>query len=215
MSHKGPRRTKYPLKLDAGHHVGETPVPVLRLTFGIKLCQARGKNNGTNLEVNDLLLLVQIDCIGTARLLTLPALFLVEIETMVLVNGVTGRNSLCIGNIDTLNRIQPQIVVVPNLYRAVISAVSTGSTFFLNDVPGLFAKPNGKRTRFSVNPFYLSVGNNLYITMSARLNEFGRQYSEGTVIGGKGFVKLGHLATNSRRRLHQVNAVAQLCKVER
>ena len=105
MSHKGPRRTEYPLKLDAGHHVGETSVPVLSLSFGIKLCQARGENNGTNLEVNDLLLLVQIDGIGTARLLTLPALFLVEIETMVLVNSVTGRNSLCIGNIDTLNLI--------------------------------------------------------------------------------------------------------------
>jgi hypothetical protein len=64
-----------------------------------------GENNGTNLEVNDFLLLVQIDCIGTARLLTLPALFMVEIEAMVLVNGVTGRNSLCIGSVDALNRI--------------------------------------------------------------------------------------------------------------
>ena len=105
MSHKGPRCTEDPLKLDTGHHVGKAPISVLSLAFGIKLRQARGKNNGTNLEVNDLLLLVQINCIGTARLLTLPALFLVEIETMVLVNGVTGRNGLRIGSVNTLNRI--------------------------------------------------------------------------------------------------------------
>ena len=105
MTHKGPRGTEHPLKLDTGHHVGKTPISVLSLAFGIKLCQARGEDNGANLEVHDLRLLVQIDGIGTARLLTLPALFMVEIEAMVLVNGVTGRNSLCIGSVDTLNRI--------------------------------------------------------------------------------------------------------------
>ena len=105
MTHKGPRCTEHPFKLDTGHHIGKTPIPIFSLTFGIKLCQARGENNGTNLEVNDFLLLVQIDCIGTARLLTLPAFFMVEIEAMVLVNGVTGRNSLCIGSVDALNRI--------------------------------------------------------------------------------------------------------------
>ena len=105
MSHKRPRCTEHPFKLDAGHHVGKTPIPILSLPFGTELCQTRGENNRANLEVNDLLLLIQVDCIGTARLLTLSTLFLVEIETMVLVNGVTGRNSLCIGNIDTLNLI--------------------------------------------------------------------------------------------------------------
>ena len=133
---------------------------------------------------------------------------MVEIETVVLVNGVTGGNGLGIGNVDTLNRAYPQIVVISNLNRAVISTVSTGGTLFLDDVPGLFAQPYGKRTGFSVNPFYLGVGNNLYIAMSARLNEFGRQYSEGTVIGGKCFVELRHLTADGGRRLHQVDAVA-------
>ena len=105
MSHKGSRCTEDPLKFDTGHHVGKAPISVLSLTFGTKLCQARGENNGTNLEVDDLLLLVQINGIGTARLLTLPALFMVEVEAMVLVNGVAGRNSLCIGSVNTLNRI--------------------------------------------------------------------------------------------------------------
>jgi hypothetical protein len=105
MPHKGPRCTEHPLKLDAGHHIGKTPISILGLPFGIKLCQARGENNGTNLEVQDLLLLIQIDGMGTARLLTLPALFMIEIEAVVLVNGVTGRNGLCIGSVDTLNRI--------------------------------------------------------------------------------------------------------------
>jgi hypothetical protein len=105
VTHKGSRCTEHPFKLDAGHHVGKTPIPILGLPFGIKLCQARGENNRAHLEVNDLLLLIQIDGIGTARLLTLSALFMVEIEAMVLVNSVTGRNSLCIGSVDTLHLI--------------------------------------------------------------------------------------------------------------
>ena len=105
MTHKGPRCTEHPFKLDTGHYVCKTSIPIFSLTLGIKLCQARGEDNGTNLEVDDLLLLVQINGIGTARLLTLPALFMVEVEAMVLVNGVAGRNSLCIGSVNTLNRI--------------------------------------------------------------------------------------------------------------
>lgn len=51
--------------------------------------------------------------------------------------------------------------------------------------------------------------------MSTRLNEFGREYSKGTVIGGKCFIQFRHFATDGRGRLYQIDAVAQLSKVKR
>jgi hypothetical protein len=39
----------------------------------------------------------------------------------------------------------------------------------------------------------------------ADLDQLGGENSHGTVIGGKGLVKLGHMAANARRFLNQVN----------
>jgi len=50
--------------------------------------------------------------------------------------------------------------------------------------------------------------------MSARLDEFGREYSKCTVIGGESFIQFRHFATDGRRGLNQINAVAQFSKVE-
>jgi hypothetical protein len=41
--------------------------------------------------------------------------------------------------------------------------------------------------------------------MPADLDQLGCEYSHGAVIGGKGFVKLGHVAPDARRFLDQVN----------
>ncbi len=51
--------------------------------------------------------------------------------------------------------------------------------------------------------------------MPADLDQFGREYSDGAVIGGKGFIELGHMATNSRRFVDQVNLKPRGGKVER
>ena len=50
--------------------------------------------------------------------------------------------------------------------------------------------------------------------MSARLNEFGREYSKRTVIGGECLIQFCHFATDCRGRLYQIDTVAQLSKVK-
>ena len=50
--------------------------------------------------------------------------------------------------------------------------------------------------------------------MSARLNEFGREYSKRTVIGGECLIQFCHFATDCRGRLYQIDTVAQLRKIE-
>ena len=51
--------------------------------------------------------------------------------------------------------------------------------------------------------------------MPADLDQLGRQYSHGTVIGGKGLVELGHVASDARRFLDQVNLKTGSGKIER
>jgi hypothetical protein len=51
--------------------------------------------------------------------------------------------------------------------------------------------------------------------MPADLDQFGRENSYGTVIGGKGLVKLGHMAANGRCLVHQINPEPRSGKIER
>ena len=51
--------------------------------------------------------------------------------------------------------------------------------------------------------------------MPADLDQFGRQYSNGAVIGREGLVKLGHMAANGRRLVDQVNLKAGIGKIKR
>ncbi len=51
--------------------------------------------------------------------------------------------------------------------------------------------------------------------MPADLDQFGREYSDGAVIGRKGLVKLGHMAANGRCLVDQVNLEPRSGKIER
>jgi hypothetical protein len=50
--------------------------------------------------------------------------------------------------------------------------------------------------------------------MPADLDQFGREYSHGTVIGWKGLVKLRHMAADGRCFLNQVNLKTGNGKIE-
>jgi hypothetical protein len=51
--------------------------------------------------------------------------------------------------------------------------------------------------------------------MPADLDQFRREYSHGTVIGGKGLVKLGHMTADARRLFNQVDFKTRSGKIER
>ncbi len=90
------------------------------------------------------------------------------------------------------------IVWIRDLDRAVLYTGRTTRAFVLYNVSGLFIQGDLEVSCF---PFYtvnFSIGQDLYIRMPADLDQFGREYSHGAVIGGIGLVKLGHLAANGR-----------------
>jgi len=90
------------------------------------------------------------------------------------------------------------IKLIRVLDRAVFYTGSTTRAFVLYNVSGLLDQGYLKLSCF---PFYtvnFSIGQDLDVGMPADLDQFGREYSHGAVIGGKGLVKLGHMAANGR-----------------
>jgi hypothetical protein len=51
--------------------------------------------------------------------------------------------------------------------------------------------------------------------MPADLDQFGREYSYGAVIGGKGLVELGHMAANGGCFVHQIDLETRSSEVKR
>ncbi|MBA7713778.1 hypothetical protein ES703_122788 [subsurface metagenome] len=82
--------------------------------------------------------------------------------------------------------------------RAVFYTGSTTRAFVLYNVSGLLDQGYLKVSCFPFYTLNFSIGQDLDVGMPADLDQFGREYSHGAVIGGKGLVKLGHMAANGR-----------------
>jgi hypothetical protein len=90
------------------------------------------------------------------------------------------------------------IVWIRNIDRAVLYTGSTTRAFVLDNVSGLFVQGDLEVSCFPFDTVNFSISQDLYIGMPADLDQFGREYSHGAVIGGISFVKLGHMAANGR-----------------
>jgi hypothetical protein len=107
-------------------------------------------------------------------------------------------NCLRVVYVDGFIRRYVLIVWIRDQDRAVFYTGRTTRALVLFNVSGL---PSQVYLEISCFPFYtvnFSIGQNLYIGMPADLDQFGREYSHGAVIGGIGLVKLGHMAANGR-----------------
>jgi hypothetical protein len=101
------------------------------------------------------------------------------------------------------------------LDRAIFYTGRTTRAFVLQNVPGFPIQSYLKVSCFSFYTVNVSICQNLYVGMPADLDQLGRKYSGGAVVGGKGLVKLGHMATNGRRLVHQINPKARSGKIKR
>jgi len=82
--------------------------------------------------------------------------------------------------------------------RTVLYTGSTTRAFVQINISGLFNQRYREVSCFALYTVNISIGQDLYIGMPADLDQFGREYSNGALIGGKGLVKLGHMAANGR-----------------
>jgi hypothetical protein len=100
------------------------------------------------------------------------------------------------------------VILIRVFDRAVFYTGSTTRAFALQNIPGLFSQRYLEVSYFPLYTVNLSIGEDLYVGMPADLDQLGREYSHGAVVGRESLVKLGHMAPNARRFFNQVNLKA-------
>jgi hypothetical protein len=106
------------------------------------------------------------------------------------------------------------IILIRVFGRAVLYTGSTTGAFVLQDISGLFSQRYPEVSCFPCYTVNVSIGQDFYIGMPADLDQLGCEYSHGAVIGGKGLVKLGHMAANGRCFVNQVNLKTRSAKIK-
>jgi len=107
------------------------------------------------------------------------------------------------------------IELIRIFYRAILYTDSTTRAFLLINILGFFSQRYLKVSCFPYYTVNFSIGEDFYIWMPADLDQLWREYSHGAVIGGKGLVKLGHVAPDARRFFNQVNLKTSSSKIKR
>ena len=87
------------------------------------------------------------------------------------------------------------IKLIGVLDRTVFYTGSTTPAYIFYNVSWLSNQGYLEISRLAFYAFNFSIGQGLYIDLPADLDQLGREYSHGAVIGGKSLVKLSHLAT--------------------
>ena len=149
---------------------------------------------------------MKIDGVVLADAFANKTFLLLEVKT-VLINICDQRNCLREVYMDGFIRRYVLIVWIRDLDRTVFYTSLTTRAFVLDDVSGLCNQGGLKFSWFPVYTLNFSICQNLYVGMPADLDQFGREYSHRAVIGGKGLVKLGHMAANAGSLLNQINLI--------
>ena len=141
--------------------------------------------------------MLKIDGIVLTDAFANTAFFLFQVNTAFINIGDQGN---CLGKVDMDGFIRRYFLIelIRILDRAVFCTGRTTRTFVLNNVSGLLGQGYIKVSCFPFDTVNFSIRQNLYVWVPADLDQFGREYSHGAVIGGKGLVKLGHMTANGR-----------------
>jgi hypothetical protein len=62
--------------------------------------------------------------------------------------------------------------------------------------------------------FQIRIGDQFNVQMPADLDQFGRDDSHGTIVGGKSLIQLGHGAPDGRALFQQVHVIAGVCQIQ-
>ena len=82
------------------------------------------------------------------------------------------------------------VIFIGQRYRANLDTISACGALGRIDIAGVLIDGNFEITGTACNAVNFSTGNQVDIEMPADLDQFGRDNSHGTIIGGKCFVEL-------------------------
>ena len=135
---------------------------------------------------------IEIDGTGRTEFFTGPAFSLLQINTVVRIDGVFQGYGLGVWHIDGLAFDQLFVVNVIYFFGTFFCTYAAGDAFVHVHIAGMLDNGYGKIAFFSRNVFQFRQGEQFDVDMPADLDQFGGDNSHGAVVGGKGLVQLGH-----------------------
>jgi hypothetical protein len=203
-----------PFIVHTGDHVLKLSVAIFIPHLRIEWLKARRQNDRPYIDFYLLRRLIEIDGLILTDSFANTTFLLFQVNTAFIDVSDKG-NGLSEVDMDGFILRYFLIKLIRVFDRAVFYAGRTTRAFALYDISGLFSQGDLKVSCFPDDTINLSIRQDLYIGMPADLDQFGRKYSDGAVIGGKGLVKLGHMAANGRCLVDQVNFKTRSGKIKR
>jgi hypothetical protein len=99
-------------------------------------------------------------------------------------------------------------------HRTIFNARAASRAAVFNNAAGAFFDFDFEIAWGSLDRFQISVGDQLDVHVPADLDQFGRDNSHGTVVGGEGLVQLRHDAPNRWRFFEQVDVISGICQIQ-
>ena len=164
----------------------------------VKRSESRSQNNRPDIQRDGLFRVIKVNGTGRTEFFTGPAFSLLQINTVVRIDGIFQGYSLGIWHIDRLAFDQFFIINVIHLFGTLFCTDTAGNAFFCVHIPGMLNNSYRKITLLTRNISQFRKGEQLNIDMPADLDQFRSENSHGTVVGGKGLVQLGHGTADCR-----------------
>jgi hypothetical protein len=203
-----------PFIVKAGYYVLQLSVTIFVPHYRIKWLKARRQNDRPHVYLYLLRCLGEIDGLILADSFADTTLLLFEVQTA-LINVRDEGNGLSEIDMDGPILRYSLIELIGVCDRAVFYTGRTAPAFALQNIPGLPSQGYPEISCFAFYAVNVSIRQDFYVGMPADLDQFGRKYSDGAVVGGKGLVKLGHMAANGRRLIHQIDLETRSGKIKR
>ena len=162
------------------------------------LTKSRRKNDGTDLQITGLRLLIEIDGMTLTDGHTDLTGIVLQVHTGRWIDIIGCRYGLGIIDVDGSRDGQPLIIRVHMMFGAVLGAKPTGSTGIRINITRTNIKLCCEIPSCSFQCKQICIGDHLYIGRPTGLYQFWCQDSERAVIGRKRLVQLGHDTTNGR-----------------
>jgi len=208
MTSKGPGGRKHSLKFKTGDDIGRALVTVDIIDLWIKDLTSRGDDDRSGLNGQFLFLILKIDRLGWTKFFTGLASPLRKKDTVDGVNGILQGNGLRIFHMDRFSLGKTRIIFTIHFGRAFLSTETAGNTFRRIHIAWVLNDFDFKIPLFPGDALHLGEGQELNVEMPADLDQFGRENSHGTVIGGEGLIQLGHDPTDGGGPFHKVDIIA-------
>jgi hypothetical protein len=103
---------------------------------------------------------------------------------------------------------------IRDFHRAVLHTGRTTCAFVLPYVPRFPEEGYREVPCLSLYITYFSIGQNFYVRMPADLDQFWREYSDGTLISRKGLVELGHMSAYRGCTINQKYLKSRVSQIE-